>query len=184
MRNAPTSIIDLLARCDPRTHAFSGRFQIAQGILKTPKYSDFARIRLPARLPEEYRLSVRVRRAEGRGSFRLGLVADDRQCMVVLDSEHGGVAGLNLIDGKACANNETTYHHSGGFLIRQGVESNVTCEVRREGIRVESMKMKYRVHRFDMGMRRGELEEFLNSLTGEVATIIPHTTINSSGFLV
>lgn len=36
--------------------------------------------------------------------------------------------------------------------------------------------MKYRVHRFDMSMRRdiGRLEEFLNSLDGEVVAVIPN----------
>ena len=38
--------------------------------------------------------------------------------------------------------------------------------------------MKYRVHRFDIKMTRdqGRLERFLNSLEGEVVTIIPNVT--------
>lgn len=37
------------------------------------------------------------------------------------------------------------------------------------------MKMKYRVHRFDVDMTKDQrkLEQFLNSLDGEVAAIIP-----------
>ena len=38
--------------------------------------------------------------------------------------------------------------------------------------------MKYRVHRFDMRMTRDQtrLEQFLNSLEGEVVAIIPNVT--------
>ncbi|MDY7019564.1 MAG: hypothetical protein SU899_05795 [Chloroflexota bacterium] len=41
--------------------------------------------------------------------------------------------------------------------------------------------MKYRVHRFDVKMTRdqGKLEQFLNSLKGEVVTIIPNVTIQA-----
>jgi hypothetical protein len=39
-------------------------------------------------------------------------------------------------------------------------------------------KMKYRVHRFDIKMTRDQsrLEQFLNSLEGEVVAIIPNVT--------
>ena len=39
-------------------------------------------------------------------------------------------------------------------------------------------KMRYRVYRFDIKMTRdqGRLEQFLNSLKGEVVTIIPNVT--------
>jgi hypothetical protein len=40
--------------------------------------------------------------------------------------------------------------------------------------------MKYRVHRFDMGMRRDQLEDFLNGLKGEVISVVPNVTV---GFL-
>ena len=38
--------------------------------------------------------------------------------------------------------------------------------------------MKYRVHRFDISMTSGQsqLEQFLNSLQGEVVAIIPNVT--------
>jgi hypothetical protein len=41
------------------------------------------------------------------------------------------------------------------------------------------MAAKYRVHRFDLKMTRGQsqLEQFLNSLEGEVVAIIPNITI-------
>jgi len=42
----------------------------------------------------------------------------------------------------------------------------------------ERMKAKYRVHRFDISMTKDQskLEQFLNSLEGEVAAIIPNVT--------
>ena len=38
--------------------------------------------------------------------------------------------------------------------------------------------MKYRVHRFSLSMTKdqGKLEQFLNSLVGEVVSIIPNVT--------
>ena len=40
-------------------------------------------------------------------------------------------------------------------------------------------KMKYRVHRFNVKMTRDQdkLEEFLNSLEGEVIAIVPNVTV-------
>jgi hypothetical protein len=40
-------------------------------------------------------------------------------------------------------------------------------------------KMKYRVHQFNLKMRddQGKLEQFLNSLEGEVISIVPNITI-------
>jgi hypothetical protein len=42
-----------------------------------------------------------------------------------------------------------------------------------------SLKMKYRVHRFNLKMTEDQdkLEQFLNSLEGEVVTIIPNATV-------
>ena len=40
--------------------------------------------------------------------------------------------------------------------------------------------MRYRVHRFDLKMTRDQhrLEEFLNSLEGEVVAVIPNVTLS------
>ena len=45
------------------------------------------------------------------------------------------------------------------------------------------MLTKYRVHRFDLRMTadQSKLEQFLNSLTGEVVAIIPNVTMSFSG---
>jgi hypothetical protein len=41
------------------------------------------------------------------------------------------------------------------------------------------MDMNYRVHRFDITMPKdqGKLEQFLNSLSGDVIAIVPNVTI-------
>jgi len=40
--------------------------------------------------------------------------------------------------------------------------------------------MKYRVHRFDIRMTAGQskLEQFLNSLEGEIVAILPNVTVS------
>jgi hypothetical protein len=44
--------------------------------------------------------------------------------------------------------------------------------------------MKYRVHRFNLKMTtdQRELEQFLNSLAGEIISIIPNVNVNFGGF--
>ncbi|MFL7807646.1 MAG: hypothetical protein ACK2VD_20895 [Anaerolineae bacterium] len=44
--------------------------------------------------------------------------------------------------------------------------------------------MSYRVHRFDLKMTRDQhrLEQFLNSLEGEVVAVIPNVTFGFLGF--
>jgi hypothetical protein len=45
----------------------------------------------------------------------------------------------------------------------------------------KEFKMKYRVHRFELKMTQDQskLEQFLNSLEGEVISIIPNVTIKA-----
>ena len=45
-------------------------------------------------------------------------------------------------------------------------------------LNIGGKKMKYRVHRFNIRMTRdqGRLEQFLNSLEGEIVAIIPNVT--------
>jgi hypothetical protein len=42
------------------------------------------------------------------------------------------------------------------------------------------MSAKYRVHRFDLSMTKdqGKLEQFLNSLEGEIVAILPNVTLS------
>jgi hypothetical protein len=44
--------------------------------------------------------------------------------------------------------------------------------------------MRYRVHRFDLRVTRDQdrLEQFLNSLEGEVVAVIPNVTVGFLGF--
>jgi hypothetical protein len=50
--------------------------------------------------------------------------------------------------------------------------------------KVKRMKARYRVHRFDIKMTadQSKLEEFLNSLEGEVVAIIPNVSSNKPWF--
>ena len=45
-------------------------------------------------------------------------------------------------------------------------------------LKIGGKEMKYRVHRFDIRMTRDQsrLEQFLNSLEGEIVAIIPNVT--------
>jgi hypothetical protein len=57
-----------------------------------------------------------------------------------------------------------------GYIRRRKPKENLSVE--------GDKKMKYRVHRFDLKMTsdQSKLEQFLNSLDGEVVAIIPNVT--------
>jgi len=128
--------IDLLARANMRRHGYYSQFAKRDGAIHTPPAQRNARLRLPATIPPEYELLFEVTRRRGKGSFRVGLVCGGRQCLVVLDGNEGAVDGLNLVDGKAFANNETTREHPTGPLLRRGTSTTVVCQVRPDGVTV------------------------------------------------
>lgn len=76
-----------------------------------------------------------------------------------------------------------------GARIQVSFEDSLTCKVFMGWLILacyegERMKARYRVHRFDMQMTKdqGKLEQFLNSLEGEVVGIIPNVSSAKPGF--
>jgi len=128
--------VDLLASANMRRHGYYSLFTKKDGAIHTPPAQRNARLLLPATIPAEYELLFEVTRRRGKGSFRVGLVCGGRQCLVVLDGNEGEVDGLNLIDGSAFANNETTRKHPGNFVLRRGTAVVVVCHVRPDGVTV------------------------------------------------
>jgi hypothetical protein len=66
---------------------------------------------------------------------------------------------------------------TGGFSLYDGhMPDGYESKTHRVG--VGGKEMKYRVHRFDLSMTRDQrnLEQFLNSLEGEIVAIIPNVT--------
>jgi hypothetical protein len=92
---------------------------------------EWGRIEIPADIPDEYDLTIIAERISGSEILTIGLVCSGHQGMVLLDGWGGGVSGIELVDGKASSDNETTRR---GFRFRNGEPTNVTCRVRKSSV--------------------------------------------------
>ena len=126
--------IDLLKAANPAKHSTKGKWEF-EGKALVSASSGQSILELPHAVPDEYTLKLQVERTAGSDALGIGLVLADRRCLVVLDAgpNIGYVSGLELIDRKPCANNETTRK---GAIFKNGVSSDVHCHVRRDAISV------------------------------------------------
>ncbi|HVE41587.1 MAG TPA: hypothetical protein VNM14_16970 [Planctomycetota bacterium] len=123
---------DLLKLIDVDRDAIVGEWKQADGVLASPAVRQ-ALLQIPYLPPREYDLSVD---AELRGepeSLNLGLVAEGRQFMVVLNGWNGRKGGVHLVAGKDAASNETTFDDG---LLKQGVPTTIVCSVRKDRLTV------------------------------------------------
>lgn len=126
--------IDLLRIADPKRNVWRGKWTLHGENLVSGK-GDHSVLEIPHDVPEEYALKLQVVRKAGNDALGIGLVVGKRRCLVVLDAapKIGYLSGLEMIDGKHCANNETTKK---GPVFKNGVPSDVLCTVKRESISV------------------------------------------------
>ena len=127
--------VDLLKTVDLKRHAVRGPWAFEGPVLVAPPGFGHGILRVPGAFPDEYALRIVCelpRDHQGGHEFAFGLVAPPSQVHVVLDS--GGLSGFETIDGKAAAENETTFR---GQLFVPGVESTIDCFVRKQGIRID-----------------------------------------------
>lgn len=102
-------VIDLLALIDPARDAVQGHW-IRQGRVLVSPTDEYARLEIPAAVPEQYRITAVARRKQGNERFGFLLVAAGRQFMIVFDAQAGRatISGLGLLDGRYTSENETT----------------------------------------------------------------------------
>ncbi len=129
--------IDLLKVANPEKRSHQGKWELQGGDLVSSAVEQ-AIVEIPCAVPEEYTLKMQVVRQEGDDAFGIGLVIGGRRCLVVLDAKFKGpggghLYGLEMIDGRHCAINETT---SKGLVFKNGKASEVLCSVRRGGVLV------------------------------------------------
>lgn len=90
---------------------------------------------LPYSPPSDYDVTVTVRRTGGRGYFLMGLVGDGGVRFIAsMNGFLGGMSGLELIDGKNCAENVTRYE---GALLLPDADHTIIYRVRQRNVRVE-----------------------------------------------
>ena len=126
--------IDLLNNARPEKHSIKGEWEF-QGKDLVSTAAAQCILEIPHNVPEEYTLKLEVERKAGSDALVIGLVIGDRRCLVVLDAgpKIGYLSGLEMIDGKHAAINETTRK---GAVLKDGASSEVLCIVRRDAISV------------------------------------------------
>jgi hypothetical protein len=134
---APTPVagenaIDVLKQIDPQRDAVAGDWQFVDGALVSPD-APFARLMLPAPPAAEYQMTVVAEREKGNWGLAVGLVVDGRQVMAGIDCFDGHHAGLELLDGKSCNDNEST---AKGRLLVDGRPSTLVYTVTRNGVKM------------------------------------------------
>jgi hypothetical protein len=124
--------IDLLKLIDGERDAVVGEWKQDHGALVSPPVR-LALLQIPYLPPREYDLSVD---AELRGepeSLNLGLVAEGRQFMVVLNGWGGRKGGVQSVSGRDAASNETTFDDG---PLKKGVPTAILCSVRKDRLSI------------------------------------------------
>jgi len=121
----PTGAVDLLRTVSVRQDAFKGKWTEDDNGILSPTIL-LARLKLPAKLPEEYDLLLVVERQSNKGEFVVGFVRGGLQSMFHFDAERGKVSGLDLGSRDA--------HR--GPLFTNGKPATIVMKVRKEGLLV------------------------------------------------
>jgi hypothetical protein len=130
----PRKPIDLLHLIDVQKDSVAGPWTFDGATLVSPAVQ-FGRIAVPYVMPAEYDLRIVAERTPGGDSLAVGLVAEGRQFMAILDGgEREPRSGLDLIDKRPFYDNETTYR--GGLAFGESRPSTVFISVRRRRVSV------------------------------------------------
>ena len=131
--SASTRNVDLLKLIDPSRDSIVGAWTFDGSTLVTPN-AKFGRVQILYAPPEEYDLRLEAERTEGSDSIILGLVSGGHPFMVAIDAfTHDPSSGVELIDGKSFADNETAVP---GRLLENGKRAAIVVAVRRESLAV------------------------------------------------
>jgi serine/threonine protein kinase len=131
---APKAATDLISLIDPTQDIVSGAIRVEGSKLVLPGEGPYVRALLPYLPPAEYDLSVVAERKSGTDSLNLGLVVGDAQAMVVLGGTiNGDVSGLERIDGRNFAENETRTVKK---VFENDKRVTILCSVRRGAVQV------------------------------------------------
>lgn len=115
---------------EPGMLAVRGVWRIDSGQIVSPD-DPVALLQLPRDPPEEYILSMRVRRISGNNTFAIGIPVGGRQVLVALDAHACTVSGLEHLDGRFVHENDATKR---GSLFVPDTEATVTVTVRKDRI--------------------------------------------------
>jgi hypothetical protein len=125
--------IDLLPLVRTDAAFGGGRWTREGPSLQSPPLP-WSRVQVPYAPPEEYDLTLSVRRMEGLDSLNLGLAVGGRQFMVVLDGESGSASWIDRIESGAPG--QGVSRHSRKIFLQKDTPVAVTVSVRKIGVAV------------------------------------------------
>jgi hypothetical protein len=114
----------------PGMRAVKGVWQVDGDRFISPN-DPVAILQLPYNAPEEYVLSMRVRRIAGNNTFAIGVPMGRKQVLLALDAHASTISGLEFLDGHYVHENEATYR---GALFVGDKETTIVCTIRRNRI--------------------------------------------------
>ena len=114
----------------PGMQAAAGVWQLEGREIVSPD-DPVALLQLPRHPPEEYIVTLRVRRISGKNTFAVGIPIGGRQVLVALDAHAGTVSGLEHLDGRFVHENEAAYR---GALFVPDKVATVAITVRKDRI--------------------------------------------------
>jgi hypothetical protein len=123
--------VDLLKLVDPAKDAVAGTWAFEETTLVASTVK-FGRLQIPYAPPAEYDVRLVVERKAGANSVVLGLVAQGRQFVAVVDAfEKDPFSGIELIDGKAFPDNATGVP---GRHLENGKKATLEYGVRKDRV--------------------------------------------------
>lgn len=123
---AAEPVVDILRQIELPRDALRGDWSKDGDAVVFNGDSEFAKLMLPGRVPQAYRLSLTVTRETGDQIFVLGLVAGGKTTAVLLDGWGGGISGIDMIDGRHGDSNVSTHR---GFHFKNGMPTRIECTV-------------------------------------------------------
>jgi hypothetical protein len=126
----PAGGIDLLDLVQVAEDAVAGTWGFQDRALITSS-TDWGRLQLSCKPPEEYDLRLAVVRKKGGGAFHLGFMMGGSQGVVTLDGLDGKTTWLVLEDRPEATENATTWH---GALLPQDRASEMLLQVRKASL--------------------------------------------------
>lgn len=126
------SPLDLLKVIAPAIDRVQGIWFFDHDKLRTPLEFN-ARMQVPVALPKSYTMRMTVERLQGKKQFGIGIAVGGRATMISIDNSDSRFVGLDRLDGKPAADNEST--KAGTFLpLHKPVE--LACRVSENEVRL------------------------------------------------
>ncbi len=123
-------VVNLMRYIDLSKDVVAGKWAMVNGALVGQK-GENVRLEFPYLLPEEYDFKISFVREGGARAVAQMLNKNEHQFLWIMDANFGKNSGFELINGKSCKDNKTSFH--GRLLANDKVHTSV-IQVRNDGV--------------------------------------------------